>query len=131
MRVRSRYLPEKSSMPFIADRAGARWRLPKKSPRPSALWWPSVAARSRGGADVSQSARFIAAWLGRRVVSAAAAPLGPDGSGGVLVVVHTGIRPRFTDLRPGAGGHGEAGTDLLSAGSFGFDLVGPDAICLR
>lgn len=112
------YLPEKSSMPFIADRG---WRPVASPEEVTAAILPLWQASRQGPLveqDVSQSAR-VHRPLGwdDGVVSAAAAPLGPDGSVGVLVVVHTGIRPRgFTDLCARVlAAVGEAGTELLSA----------------
>lgn len=112
------YLPEKSSMPFIADLG---WRPAASPEEVTAAILPLWQASRHGPVveqDVSQSAR-VHRPLGwdDGVVSAAAAPLGPDGSVGVLVVVHTGIRPRgFTDLCARVlAAVGEAGTDLLNA----------------
>lgn len=111
------YLREESPTPFIADRG---WRPVASSEEVTAAILPLWQAARQGPVveqDVSQSAR-VHRPLGwdDGVVSAAAVPLGSEGAAGVLVVVHTGIRPRgFTVLCTRVlEAIGEAGTELLA-----------------
>lgn len=110
------YLPSMSSIPFTVDQG---WR-PVASPEEVAAALLPLWQAARKGAvieqDVSQSAHVHRpiGW-DDGVVSAAAVPLGPEGTSGVLVVVHTGLRPRgFTDLCARVlQTVGAAGSDLL------------------
>jgi hypothetical protein len=110
------YLPSESSSPYEVDRG---WR-PVASPEEVAAALLPLWQASRRGTfieqDVSRSAH-VHRPLGwdDGVVSAAAAPLGYEGEKGVLVVVHTGLRPRgFTDLCARVlHTVSDAGTDLL------------------
>lgn len=111
------YLPELAPIPFMADQG---WRPAASPDEVTAAILPLWHAARRGlvvEQNVSRSA-----WVHRPlawddgVVSLAATPLGAQGAAGVLVVAHTGIRPRgFTDLCAKVlQTVGEAGSELLA-----------------
>jgi hypothetical protein len=110
------YLPSASPTPYSVDRG---WR-PVASPEEVAAAMLPLWQAARQGAFVEQDVALSTrvhrplGWADG-VVSAGAVPLGPGGEAGVLVVVHTGLKPRgFTDLCVRV---------LQTLGEAGFDLL--------